>query len=144
MFKVWGKTNADLWMVGTGGTTVHYDAAEFTVQESDTNRQLFTVHGDLDEVLAVGGLGTGVIVQNLDEGWNDITPEETPHVMGVHVGRTATYAVGVEGAVLRRGETGWETVETGLDVPEHLHAVWQDPQGGVWAVGGQVPRVYPL
>ena len=138
MFKVWGKSNADVWMVGTGGTTIHYDAADFTIHDSTTNRQLFTVHGDLDEVVTVGGLGTGVIIRNLDEDWEDVTPEDAPHLMGVHVGRDATYAVGVEGAVLRRGESGWENVDTGLDLPEHLHAVWQDSQGGVWAVGGQV------
>ena len=87
---------------------------------------------------AVGGLGTGVVLENDGAGWRDVTPDGTPHVMGVWTGSQAAYAVGVEGAVLRREDDTWEHLDTGIDMAEALHAVWQDPEGGVWAVGGQV------
>lgn len=139
MFKVWGKTNADVWIVGTGGTTIHYDTAEFVEHDSNTKHQLFTVHGNQETVIAVGGLGDGAIIENTGDAWvTPLTPEEMPYLMGIHSGRYATYAVGVQGSVLHKTDLGWETVDTGLDLPEHLHAVWQDEKGDVWAVGGQV------
>jgi hypothetical protein len=53
------------------------------------------------------------------------------------------YAVGFDGSVFTRENGGWVEEATGLDVFETLHAVWADPDGGVWAVGGQLSN-YPL
>jgi hypothetical protein len=33
---------------------------------------------------------------------------------------------------------GWHSVKTGLDLIDPFHAVWVDPEGGVWAAGGDV------
>jgi hypothetical protein len=99
---------------------------------------LFTVAGREDIVTAVGGFGTGVIVENDGSGWKDVTPPGTPHIVGVWLGPDAAFAAGLEGAVLSREDGTWEAVDTGIDVTGALHTVWADPEGGVWAVGGQV------
>ncbi len=138
MFKVWGRSADDVWMVGTGGVAVHFDGSRFSQEDSGTSHILFTVHADDEKLAAVGGLGTGVVLENDGSGWRDVTPDGTPHVMGVWTVSKTAYAVGVEGAVLRRENDTWEAIDTGIDLAEALHAVWQDPEGGVWAVGGQV------
>jgi hypothetical protein len=138
LFKVWGLAADNVWMVGTGGTILRYDGERITQVRSNTTRDLFTVHGAAGLVAAVGGFGTGVIVENGGGGWQDVTPPGTPHVIGVWLGAEQGYAVGVEGAVLQRQEDGWTTVDTDIPVQGALHTVWVDPAGGVWAVGGQV------
>lgn len=138
MFKVWGASPNDVWVVGTGGAILHYDGERLTQVDSATTRDLFTVNGVGALATAVGGFGTAVIVENTGEGWEDVTPEGTPQMVGVWVGEPESYAVGVEGAVIRRDAGTWTEVETGIRVPGALHTVWVDPDGGVWAVGGQV------
>ena len=138
MFKVWGRSNEDVWLVGTGGTVLHYDGSGFTQADSTTELNLFTAHGSDGVSAAVGGSGDGVILESEGSGWRDVTPGGTAHVMGVWLGGGQGYAVGVDGSVLRREAAGWRPVETGIELDEGLHAVWVDPEGGVWAVGGQV------
>jgi hypothetical protein len=138
LFKVWGAAADDVWLVGTGGVILHYDGERITQVRSATTRDLFTVHGAGGHVVAVGGFGTGVIVENTGEGWQDVTPAGIPHVIGVWLGEPASYAVGLEGAVLTLEGGVWKPVDTGIRVPGALHSVWVDPDGGVWAVGGQV------
>ena len=138
LFKVWGSAADDVWLVGTGGVILHYDGDRITQVRSETTRDLFTVHGAAGRVAAVGGFGTGVIVEDDGDGWHDVTPQGTPHVVGIWLGEADSYAVGLEGAVLLRVGGVWTPVETGIRVPGALHSVWVDPDGGVWSVGGQV------
>ena len=138
MFKVWGRSNSEVWLVGTGGTVLRYDGSGFAPADSTSAVNLFTVHGSDDVAVAVGGSGDGVIVENDGSGWRDVTPSNTAHVMGTWLGGDTGYAVGVEGSVLRREGAEWRSVKTGIDLSEELHAVWVDPDGGVWAVGGRV------
>jgi hypothetical protein len=138
MFKVWGKAGDDVWMIGTGGVAVHYDGAAFKQEPSGTDNIIFTVHADSEIYAAVGGLGVGVILENDGSGWKDVTPKGTPHVMGVWLGGAGGYAAGVDGTVLRREPEGWTTIDTGIPLKEAFHAVWVDPDGGVWTAGGQV------
>ena len=46
--------------------------------------------------------------------------------------------VGSETSIAFRTERGWELQDTGIDSTRDLHAVWMDPQGGIWAVGGNL------
>ena len=138
LFKVWGRGKNDVWMVGTGGVVLRYDGSRFERTQSGTDSHLITLHADGERTAAVGGLGRGVIIENDGTGWEDVTPSRSPQVLGVWLAGETGYAVGVEGAVLRSQGGKWEKVDTGIDMQEALHAVWVDPEGGVWAVGGQV------
>jgi hypothetical protein len=138
LFKVWGTATDDVWMVGTGGTILRYDGDRLTQVASSTTRDLFTVTGAGELVAAVGGFVTGVIVENDGSGWKDVTPSGIPHVVGVWLGDGSGYAVGVDGAVFERRDGAWTDLDTGIEVRGALHTVWVDPEGGVWAVGGQV------
>ncbi len=138
LFKAWGSSNNDVWLIGTGGITIHFDGTTFSTDPSQTTRHLFTVHGRTGDYAAVGGFGSGVIVQHDGQEWKDVTPNGAPHVIGVYLDDKGSYAVGVEGSVLRREDGKWQVLDTGLDLIQALHAVWVDPEGGVWAAGGQV------
>ena len=49
------------------------------------------------------------------------------------------WASGGGGAVWRDDGSGWERLETEIELDiESLHAVWVDPDGEVWTVGGNV------
>ena len=70
------------------------------------------------------------------------SPEGCPLLQGVTLSADGTgWATGFRGEVYRRQRlTGrWERVVLGLPLElESLHAAWMDPEGGVWAVGGNV------
>jgi hypothetical protein len=139
IFKIFGRGNNDVWIIGTGGIAIHYDGTKFEQAPSGTTRNLFTVHSDGQRFAAVGGFGSGVIVENDGTGWKNVTPPNTPHVVGVYLsGNGFGYAAGAEGTIVRRDGSGWKLVDTGMKMIEAFHSVWVDPSGGVWAVGGQV------
>jgi hypothetical protein len=145
IFKVFGHAPDDVWLVGSDGLAIHWDGAAFTIEDPDTGRRLFTVHGPAEgqpRLVAVGGFGDGVIVEHDGTAWHDVTPENAPELFGVFMAADGTgiagYAVGVEGTVMERDMDGWHSVKTGLDLIDPFHAVWVDPEGGVWAAGGDV------
>ena len=138
LFKVWGNASDDIWLVGTNGVALHFDGSLLTQISSDTTNHLITIHSNQGRSVAVGGLGSGVIVENNGSGWNDISPSKLPQVMGAWVGDDSDYVAGVQGTVFRFASGEWIKVDTGIDLKEDLHAVWIDPNDGIWIVGGQV------
>ena len=139
LFKVWGRAADDVWLVGTEGAALHWDGTAFEKADAKTTRTLFTVHADAERFTAVGGFGAGVIVENDGSGWIDVTPADGfRQMIGVSTTSAGAFAAGDFGSVLERRDGAWAEVEHGLEVFDSFHAVWVDPEGGVWAVGGQV------
>lgn len=140
LFKVWGTGPGDAWIVGTDGALLRWDGSALAMESSGTTRTLFTVHALPDgTVAAVGGAGTGVLVQRGADGvWHDLAPELVPQLSGVFLTPEGGRAVGINGTFVRREGAAWVVEETGLGLAETLHSVWIDPDGGVWAAGGQV------
>lgn len=143
LWKVWGTAADDVWMVGTGGTMLHFDGQAITEVTSPTSRALFTVHAAAGRMTAVGGFGTGVILEREGGVWRDVTPEGALQMIGVCVTADGGWAVGVDGAIMQRTDEGWTPDDIRVPTYQPLHAVWVDPEGGIWAVGGQV-LAYPL
>jgi hypothetical protein len=137
VWKIHGRSADDIWLVGTNGLTMHYDGAAFEQVPSGTTRSLFTVHGNSQLMVAVGGYGTGTVIENDGSGWVDVSTPSLVQMVGVRLTEDAAYSVGIDGAVYRRTGEGWQPEATKLAVYEQFHAVWTDPEGGVWAVGGQ-------
>jgi hypothetical protein len=139
MFKVWGPSADDVWVIGTGGVALRFQNGLVTRTATETARSLFTVHGNSDLTVTVGGSGAnGRLLEYDGEEWSDVTPEGTPHIIGVRMAEDVGYAVGVRGSVARWDGRSWSRVETGITLSEAFHTVWLDPDGGVWAVGGRV------
>ena len=131
-------------MVGERGVTIAFDGTGLDMQQTESGRTLFTVHGDPEGELiaAVGGQLSGEAWELVDGVWLETTPERPPQLLGVNVGPDGeAVAVGDAASSLRRGSEGWSIEENGLfDTVGDLtfHAVWTDPDGNSWAVGGQL------
>ena len=152
LWKVFGRSASDVWMVGTGGKMLHYDGAALSPEYAGLSESLFTVHASSQRFAAVGGFGTGLLLEHptgagADVAWTNVSPAGAPSLIGVCLGESAGYAVGEFGYIAERSAAGqWSAVDTGLETVfgvRSLHSVWIDPTGGVWAAGGQV-RVPPL
>jgi len=140
IWKVFGRAANDVYFVGTNGTVLHHDGSQFEAEDAGTTRGLFTVHGTADRLTAVGGFGTGMLIERDGAGWHIATPDNASQLIGVFESDGDGYAVGVDGVVYRRkaGGNAWAQEQTRTGVIWPLHAVCIDSDGGVWAVGGQV------
>lgn len=143
-FKVWGASADDVWVVGGGGVVLRGNARDgFSYLDSGTEAALFTIHGTRERALIVGGGAEGQLLEvgDLEEpDFVNQAPEGAPLLQGVHaVDSHSAWAVGLGASVYHSASGPWREVVTDLRVPvESLHAVWVDPEGGVWAVGGNV------
>ncbi len=144
-FKVSGTSSDDVWVVGGEGTVLRGNAADgFDRVPSGTEETLFTVHAAADQVVIVGGSSDGVVLfgdaSSSSTELVDVTPEDAPLLQGAWVGDGgAAWLSGREGELFvgEDGAFSRSAVESHLDV-QSLHAVWVDPEGDVWSVGGNV------
>lgn len=144
IWKAYGRSADDVWLVGSG-VSLYWDGEELTEGDTGVGASLFTVHASEQRFAAVGGLATGVIVENSGSGWTNVTPQSAPSgLSGVALsGADGGYAVGVFGTVLARSADGWAEEILDVDVDQNLHGVWIDPDGGVWAAGGKTSAFPP-
>jgi hypothetical protein len=139
VFKVHGFETGEVWMVGQRGRTWYFDGIAWSEPDAPTTDTLFTVHGVRpDRVFAVGGTIDGVILAWDGAAWIDETPDGAPPLNGVWAtDAERAFAVGFNGTVLERtGDGEWRDFEGGRGTFDDLHAVWVDPSGALWAVGG--------
>jgi len=144
-FKVWGDGTGRIYVVGGRGVLLRSDAAGpfVLVPTGAGDDTLFTVHGTVFGAVAVGGGASGRMLEATESGGiKDVTPAGAPLLQGVAIASNGRgFASGAMGAIYARATGGvWSAVDTKLTLPpiESLHAVWIDPSGGVWAVGGNV------
>jgi hypothetical protein len=145
LFKVWGDTAGNVWVVGAASTILRRSrTGPFEVVSSglSTSQTLFTVSGNDQLVVAVGGGGNGVLVEGASGTFVDRTPALSGLIQGISVRPDGSaWASGARGVMYTREVSGWREVDTALDFAtmiQSLHATWIDPSGGVWAVGGSV------
>ncbi|MDZ4694360.1 MAG: hypothetical protein SGI86_04370 [Deltaproteobacteria bacterium] len=84
LFKVWGTSAKDVFIVGGSGIILHSDGTGWTQQISGIgNEPLFTVFGRApNDVYAVGGLGTAILLRYNGTAWSPIElPVEAPPVL---------------------------------------------------------------
>ncbi|HEU5311264.1 MAG TPA: cytochrome P460 family protein, partial [Candidatus Eisenbacteria bacterium] len=55
LYKIWGTSPSDIWAVGRRGTILYYNGIRWVDMATGVIRPLFTVHGDAQRVMAVGG-----------------------------------------------------------------------------------------
>lgn len=140
LFKVWGRSATEVYVCGFNGVILRYDGTNWLRLNTDTSRRLFTIHGNDAAIIAVGGFGNGVIEEFDGFDFEDAADNTTPQLNGVFVPASGSaVAVGNSVAVLLRGSDGaWIQQPTGLRSARDFHACWVDPDGGIWAVGGNV------
>lgn len=139
LFKVWGRSATEVYIVGFGGVALRYDGESWSEFPSGTNRTLFTIHGNDSILAASGGFISGVLAEGTGEGMTDVAPRAAEQMNGVYIrpdGRGL--AAGIGGWTLERVGGVWERRFTELDTFLDFHAAWIDPDGGLWAVGGDL------
>jgi hypothetical protein len=143
VWKIHGSAADDVWLVGTAGLAIRWDGEQFTEDNLGGGESLFTVHQRDGRFVAVGGFATGLIFEHDGSGWERVSEPDAPPLAGVcALDGGGGFAVGQFGAVMERRDGAWQVVD-GPATEETLHAVWVDPDGGAWAVGGQV-QAFPL
>jgi hypothetical protein len=142
LFKVWGSSADDVWVVGASGVVLRGSVAGgFTLVRAGGSDTLFTVHARGERVVIVGGGSSGVLLALEDGMLVEETPAGAPLLQGVSVAPDGSVWAAGYGGSLYQGEDGvFSAVDPGLDftASESLHSVWTDPDGGVWAAGGDV------
>jgi hypothetical protein len=128
-----------VYVVGRLGTVLHFDGESWSTVTANTTSTLFTVCGNADFVVAVGGFANGVILESDGDSLAHRAPPASPQLNGVYVRSDgAAVSVGVEASVARRGPAGWTFDEPQFNTIRDFHATWIDPDGGIWAVGGNL------
>lgn len=139
LFKVWGRSADEIYAVGNRGIIIRFDGESWTEVETPSIRPLFTVHGNNTQVVASGGFVDGVMMELDGEAFVQRNAAELSQMNGVYITADgAGVAAGITGAIARRGESEWEATEDGISSLRDFHAVWVDPEGGTWAVGGDL------
>jgi len=146
LYKVWGRNENDLYVVGVQGVVFHFDGAMWTQASVDlggatpSQSRLFTVHGNASDVVAVGvGMDNALILELQNGSFVDAAPATAQQMNGVFIRPDgAGVAVGIAGALAFRSARGWQLQIPGVDTILDFHGSWIDPEGGVWAVGGDL------
>jgi hypothetical protein len=139
VWKMYGRSCTDAWMVGTAGLAIHWDGNAFSPVERVAGNSLFTVHANSERFVAVGGFSTEpTIVENADGTWVDVSPSGGDAPVGVCLTEEGGFASGFLGSMRTRSGGEWALEDTGIFLDQTLHSVWVDQDGGVWAAGGQV------
>lgn len=145
VFKVAGRAANDVWMSAASGAALHGDGGALTLASTGAAGPLFSVAVTSSMVYAVGGnSGQGEIVESTGDGtWTPVAVSNPSRWRGVASGPDdVVYVVGETGTVARKVGATWEEVAQDLHFG-NFHAVWIDPDGGVWGVGGDFDRPDP-
>ncbi len=132
---MWGSgddDDANLWIVGTSGTILHYANEDFVAWDLGT-ATFQDVDGPAEGDLTAVGWG-GVYNQS-SEDWVFQSLPGSYRVSSVRVGTNTDFAVGDDGVILSRPTGGeWSVVANGLTT-RGLNCVAGKSDDDVWAVG---------
>jgi hypothetical protein len=141
LFKVWGDNKGNVWVVGGKGIVLHAkDGGAFKRVPTTTDATLFTVAGRDGEAVIVGGGNESVLLEEDADALASQSLSNVSLLQGVTFNDLGQgFACGANGQVFYRTNGPWKPFSTGITLDiQSLHAIWADPAGGVWAVGGNV------
>jgi hypothetical protein len=144
LFKVWGSPDGTMWIVGARGVALKKPlGGDFERIDTETTSTLFTVAGEDGHTTIVGGGAEAVLLDGDNDSLSSEVVANVSILQGVAYGPDGKgWACGEKGSIFERTAKGWRQVDTDLELDvQSLHALWVDPEGGVWAVGGNVLTV---
>jgi hypothetical protein len=143
LLKVWGRGPNEVYAVGRRAFAMRFDGeswSEIPVSGIPNTRPIFTVHGNEALTVASGGFFSEGALLELQSGmFTNRAQSGAVQQNGIFVppdGRAVGVGNGLSVSV--REESGWQTVVEAADPVRDYHAVWLDPENGVWAVGGDL------
>jgi hypothetical protein len=139
--KIWGRSASEVYAVGEDGFILFFNGKSWSEIESPTDRFLFTVHGNDSLVTAVGGFFTDSVIIESGEGQPFVAVPGTgaQQLNGVFIAPDGFgAAVGKERTIALREDGIWKLHDSVRREVREYHAVWIDPEDGIWAVGGDL------
>ncbi|MBK8256430.1 MAG: hypothetical protein IPK82_27645 [Polyangiaceae bacterium] len=137
LFKVWGPSADNFFVVGEQGTIWHREGGTWTLETGDppiTGARLFTVHGcGPNDVYAVGGQS---VLHRDENGWSEVSISLGNQVNGVSCGPPGSAVLVGFGGLKQRLVDGSWIDEFDSEPFGNMHAAWADGEGAFWAVGG--------
>lgn len=140
IFKVDGRAGDDVWFSCSGGATLHFDGEALTYLPTGSTSDLFSIAASDDATVAVGGVAGGGELYERGDAWRAVDLPSTVAWRGATARADRVVAVGEYGLIAERAAGRWSIVEQDLTA-SNLHAAWLDPDGGLWAVGGQFDQL---
>lgn len=134
LFKVWGD-GSTVYAVGQLGTILRYSGDSWTAMETgETSQDFISIWGTgPDEVVAVGGRGTGRIARLEGDAFQTTTPDGVGGVSAVYACKDRILVGGDPGFV---GSLEGAAVEIEYLTANPVHDIWSDCEGTSLAVGG--------
>ena len=133
---IWGSSASDVFLVGQGGSILHYDGITWDLMDTGITSNLYGVWGSsATDVFAVGQSGT--ILHYDGTSWSVMTSPTPNELRGVW-GSSATgdvFAVGASGTICHYSSGSWHLDSSGTT--DTLYGVWGSSSSDVWAVGGR-------
>jgi hypothetical protein len=137
MFKVWGASPSDLYVVGEAGIVWHRSNGAFVREaEGVAMNRLTTVHGcSADQVFAVGG--RELLTSNGKGQWTRSDELLVNDLNGVACAGGRAVIVGGGSLKLRLVDGQWAS-DFGAPPLVDQHGAWVDETGAMWGAGGQL------
>lgn len=141
LFKVWGSSADNVYVVGQRGVVLHWDGAAWTEELVGATDDLVAVWGTApDRVLAVGGRSNGIVARWDGSSWRSEPLAPLPGLNGVWTRDGQTFHVGgVRGTLATIDFDSLEWTDESVTDLRDFHAV-HGVDGRVTAVGGNLSR----
>jgi len=138
----WGLAPDDVWLVGMGGATWHWDGRAWKSVPTGTAEHLFAIWGSGAKDVWAGGSGT---VLRWDGAawrrWSTLNAVENAASVAALGGVAADFVLAVDGPhVVRWDGQGWAPIEgrndvIGQNTSAALRGVWASSPRDIWLVG---------
>ena len=134
LLAVWGSSSNDFWIVGYGGTILHWDGTAWSGVQSGTTLSLFDIWGTVPDYVWIAS-PEAIFHWDGNSLSNTYTPG-TVYPFGISgTSTTDVWAVGVGDSVLHWDGSSWSTVPWQGSGNASLDSVWANTTDDTWAVG---------
>jgi hypothetical protein len=139
LLAVHGTSATDVWAVGEGSQTLHFDGTRWMTGSAGGRAQLNTVFAvSKDEVWVAEGVPSqtdALVRRRTAAGWQAMTPASPP-IYGLWASSANdVWAVGEAGLIYHYDGTGPGMVVVASGTSKTLKGVWGTAANDVWAVG---------
>ncbi len=140
LFKVWGSSASDVYVVGQRGGVLHYDGNTWTEQLVGASEDLISVWGTgPDLVVAVGGRGSGIVSLFDGTSWKTESLAPFPGLNGVWLNnRNQAHVVGTVGSLGILDLKTFSIERSIVSTDQDFHAVFSPSGSTLTAVGGNL------
>lgn len=129
---IWGTSENNLFIVGTAGTLLHFDGAEWNQMSSPASKTLTSVWGSSsDNIFAVGADATILHYNGSDWTVMDSPVSESLNSIWGNT-RDHIFAVGSAGSIIEFDGSKWQVMDKPTD--DRLNSIWGTSNDDIFTV----------